>query len=270
MSSGNPLFKAHVFHDFATVQKSILKSLPDVIIFDDKLLLDGDSIYFEKREIPFIPLVGSESDGQEWLSRGAIDYALHKKINFDFLGRLSRYAFHWKGLKSDISNKEERYKSIVENSSDILTLVSPQGIILYESPAIMRIFGYDPRQLVGRSVFEFVHPKDRDVLQTLFLKSSQEKILDRKVEFRFMGGDKEWHYLEAIGSTILDEKDGAIALISSRDVTERVKYEKKLMTLSLEDALTGLLNRRGFVTLGNQQFKLSKRTKQGMALISRI
>ncbi|SFH79728.1 PAS domain S-box-containing protein, partial [Halorubrum aquaticum] len=58
--------------------------------------------------------------------------------------------------------KSDWYRTLVEEVNDLATVVDTDGTITYVSPAITRILGYDPGELVGHEGFEFVHPEDRE------------------------------------------------------------------------------------------------------------
>ena len=60
------------------------------------------------------------------------------------------------------NHKPEWYRTLVEEVNDLATVVDTDGTITYVSPAITRILGYDPGELVGHEGFEFVHPEDRE------------------------------------------------------------------------------------------------------------
>jgi diguanylate cyclase (GGDEF)-like protein/PAS domain S-box-containing protein len=178
-----------------------------------------------------------------------------------------RYAINLHHTEETLKKSEERFRVLIENSSDIITILASDGTVLFESPAVERVFGYHSKELVGRKIFEFVHPDDREYVEENFKKAIKHRILNQRIEFRFRHTDGSWRIIEAIGSTTLDETHGLIAVVNSRDVTERVQLEEQLLSLSLDDQLTGLLNRRGFLSFGVQQLKLAKRTKQEICLL---
>ncbi len=58
--------------------------------------------------------------------------------------------------------KLERHREFVESATDMITLIDSDGTIKYVSPAIERVLGWDPEELIGENGFEYVHPDDRD------------------------------------------------------------------------------------------------------------
>jgi diguanylate cyclase (GGDEF)-like protein/PAS domain S-box-containing protein len=181
--------------------------------------------------------------------------------------RTLRYAINLRRYRDSHRGSQERYRLMIEHSSDILTLMRTDGTVIYESPSIQRAFGYPPSELAGKNVFDYVHPDDKAAVEQMLRQSRNDSVLGAKTEFRFRASDGSWRYLEAIGSTAVDREDGLIAVVNSRDVTDRVEFERQLISLSIEDPLTGLFNRRGFVTLGTQQIKLAKRNAQELCLL---
>jgi PAS domain S-box-containing protein len=117
------------------------------------------------------------------------------------------------------------YRTLVEEVNDLATVVDTDGTITYVSPAVTRILGYDPDELVGREGFEFVHPEDRDrnaaALETVLSNPS----VAETVEVRFRHADGSWRWIEATMRNRLDDDTVDGILLSSRDITERKEYE---------------------------------------------
>ena len=56
--------------------------------------------------------------------------------------------------------REQRFRSIIENASDMIAILDAEGTTLYESPSNERMLGYKPEELVGRNALELIHPED--------------------------------------------------------------------------------------------------------------
>ena len=56
-------------------------------------------------------------------------------------------------------------ESLIDNSSDVISLVNPAGRVLYASASSTTIFGYRPEEIVGRDSFDLIHPEDQDQLR---------------------------------------------------------------------------------------------------------
>ena len=130
-----------------------------------------------------------------------------------------------KQAEAALAASEKRFRTWIENSSDIVTVLDARGIIQYESPAIQRLLGYEPRELLGKSGFDLVHPEDRDWLLAAFKENIHSSESTVSAEFRFRHRDGSWRFLEGIGRAYVDEHNERVALVHSRDVTERKQAE---------------------------------------------
>jgi len=118
-----------------------------------------------------------------------------------------------------LSHNEVRFRKLVEHSADAITLFSAEGTILYGTPASTRILGVGPEELSGRSVFELVHPEDRQGLAerlTAALRHPGEPVA---VEARARHRDGGWRHLEGVLTNLLEEPGVAAVVANYRDVT---------------------------------------------------
>jgi PAS domain S-box-containing protein len=114
------------------------------------------------------------------------------------------------------------YRAAVENSYDLITLLSQEGTILYESPSVSGVLGHPPQSLVGTSVFALVHPDDLEPLRQEFA-SSLTGAGRQATAFRFRTRSGEWRWLESTGA-VLDAAGATRAVVvTARDVTDRVR-----------------------------------------------
>src|SRR5204863_457254 len=102
---------------------------------------------------------------------------------------------------------EQRFRALVEHSSDVITLLAPDGTVIYASPSTQPVLGYGATENVGRSAFELVHPDDRADALEPFGELMQRPGHLVKTELRAMHKDGSWRRLEA---DVLTFKDGRI------------------------------------------------------------
>lgn len=142
----------------------------------------------------------------------------------------SRDVTERKAQEREFERLSERYQAYVENTQDIITVLTEDGEVAYQSPAVEDVLGYGADQLRGESTFDYVHPDDQpktaEALQELVADPETETT---KVEFRFEHSNGSWVWLESLGSEHAGgEIDGY--LVNSRDITDRKEYEKRLQT----------------------------------------
>ena len=137
-------------------------------------------------------------------------------------------------------------RMITDYVLDLVIRVDVQGILCYASPSHSLILGYNTEDMLGKSVFQLVHPNDLSFVQAKFHEFLTTLKPDR-LELRYRHAEGHYMWLEAIASPLLAETGtlGGI-IISSRDVSDRKELEEQLRVLSLYDTLTGLYNRTYF------------------------
>ncbi len=117
---------------------------------------------------------------------------------------------------------------LIENALDIITVLNDDGIILYGSSCVERVLGYEPAELIGKSLFEFIHPDDVSSVINAFNDGLQIPGCIVFLEFRFLHKDSSWRDLDVIGKNLLDNPDVEGIVLSSCDITERVRAEEEL------------------------------------------
>jgi two-component system cell cycle sensor histidine kinase/response regulator CckA len=122
----------------------------------------------------------------------------------------------------------ELYEALIENSSDNISLIRPDGITVYQSQAVQRQLGYDPSELIGRNNFDLVHTEDVGRIGEEFKQLFGADGVIGPVRYRFRHKDGSWRSLESMAKRF-DAPDGQIfAVANTRDVTEVVKTQHAL------------------------------------------
>ncbi|MEZ5426531.1 MAG: ATP-binding protein [Pyrinomonadaceae bacterium] len=131
--------------------------------------------------------------------------------------------------KLSIERSEQRFRSLVSNSFDIVLVFDTQGIIRFQSPSVTRVLGYGSDELIGRRGLDFVHRDDiSEVIKvTRMLAADPKAEVMRESRFRHRNG--EWRILEGIGKSFSDENGGFYGFIlNSRDITHHKLVENNL------------------------------------------
>ncbi|MGA7954778.1 MAG: response regulator [Gloeobacterales cyanobacterium] len=134
-----------------------------------------------------------------------------------------------------LAESEERFRSLVQNSSDIITILKEDGTIQYGSPSIKRILGYQPEDLIGKNMFAYVHPEDFPTVQSIFPTAIQQMGIPITVEFRCLCIDGSWRYLEAIANSYIEDSSFQGVVVNYRDITERKRAEEALRKIEARD-----------------------------------
>jgi len=141
---------------------------------------------------------------------------------------------------------EEHFRSLVQNSSDVITLIDRDGTIRYQSASIDRIFGYGNGRLLGTHFGDLVHPDDA----TAVLRRIDEAINIEgppiSVECRLRREDDSYCPAEVTITNLLNVRSVHGLVLNTRDISERKALEEKLTHQAFHDSLTNLPNRAAF------------------------
>ncbi len=184
-------------------------------------------------DLPFILFTGKgrESVAVDALNLGA-SYYLQKggdpKAQFTELANMIRRSDESRRAKRLLTESENRFRNLVQNSSDFITILDKNGIVVYSSSSIERILGYDENYLVGKNPLEIIHPDDHgNVLNEMRLvrENSQDGV---PTEFRIKKIDGQYIPVEAVGRNMfgIPNVDGMV--ITTRSIVERKKAEQAL------------------------------------------
>jgi PAS domain S-box-containing protein len=231
---------------------------PDLILLDIMLPeLDGFEVCQhlkeneETRDIPviFITALSDSKDKVRGFELGAVDYITKPLHYHEVLARLHTH-LTIRNLQKDLQKQNrhlreenikrrrvqealresrERYRLLAENSTDMISRQTPDGVYLYISPACRTLLGYEIEEMIGHSAFEFVHP---EVLETIpeLSKPLQEWPPISTITYQACCKDNSYIWLETTTKIIRDQKTGLIleVIAVSRNVTERKEAEEAL------------------------------------------
>jgi len=214
----------------------------DVAFFDYWLgARDGLSLLRDVRrrgvETPVIVLTsrGAEEVAVEAMKAGAADYLSKSNLSVEALERAIRHALalhaeerqRWHA-EAALRASEERFRALVENSSDALLLIDAEGRITYVTPSSERHLGWPLKQMIGRSIFDFIHPDDREMVGVRMAETLNNPLGSVSQEVRFQHADGDWRIMEGVGVNRLDDPSVGAIVVNARDITERRKLEDQL------------------------------------------
>ncbi|HZS00194.1 MAG TPA: PAS domain S-box protein, partial [Chloroflexota bacterium] len=142
---------------------------------------------------------------------------------------------------------ERRFRTLVEGSAEAVTLASAEGTILYGTTAAERLHGYPLAEIVGHSVFEWIHPDDVARISEVWAALVAEPGATRSATLRLQHKSGAWRWIEATGSNRLAEPDVGAIVVNYRDVTERklaeeaAERERREKSALLDSAAEGIL-----------------------------
>jgi diguanylate cyclase (GGDEF)-like protein/PAS domain S-box-containing protein len=131
-------------------------------------------------------------------------------------------------LYARVRYSEERYRALTQNSSDLVTVMETSGTIRYQSPAIERMFGYSPEELLRKNAFDYVHPDDYKRVKQAYDEGLKDPGLHPSAEYRFRHKDGSWRWLESVGTNLIQEPGVGGYVVNSRDITRRKEAEDRL------------------------------------------
>jgi PAS domain S-box-containing protein len=132
----------------------------------------------------------------------------------------------------ELQQNEERFRAMVNNISDIITLLDTHGHVVYHSASITKILGYAEEDLIGQSVFNLLHPDDVAEVIATFTAFVENKGMSPVVEFRMLHKAGHYRYMEAQGSYQVNNTAIEAIVVVSRDVTDRKKAEAEMIKQS--------------------------------------
>ena len=210
-------------------------------------------------DVPFI-IVSGEIDlnlAVALIKLGAQDYV--QKRELIRLGpvierelRDAALARERKAAQDALRENQELFQAIVENVGDLVAVLDTEGRRIYNSPSYRPLFREnDIRQ--GSNSFLEIHPDDRERIKQIFRKTVASGIGER-AEFKFVLKDGRIRHMESDGRAIRNA-DGEVSkvVVVSRDITELKSLEAELREMAATDFLTGLANRRHFLTQMEQE-----------------
>ena len=166
-----------------------------------------------------------------------------------------------------LRSSEERFRSLVQESADVVVLTSAQGITTYASPSLTRVLGHRVEDWIGHAPNVYVHPSDRARLDQTWERLVEEPGSIAREQARLADAQGGYRWCAVVMRNLLHEPAVRAVVANFTDVTGRVALEEQLRHQAYHDPLTGLANRALFTDRLEEALRRSDRDRTGLAVL---
>ncbi len=190
---------------------------------------------------------GAEEVAVEAMKAGAADYLSKTHLSVEALERTIRYALALRAEEQQrqlaeeaLRASEERFRALVENSSDAMLLLDAECRVTYMTASSQRHLGWTPPDVVGRSIFEFLHADDRETITTRIAEALQTPTTTVAAEVRFRHPDDSDRTVEIVVVNRLNDASVRAIVIKATDITDKRRLEEHLRQVQKMEAVGAL------------------------------
>jgi PAS domain S-box-containing protein len=221
-------------------KKALVEFSPDIILSDHSLasytsLEALQDLKNSPIKIPFILITGTMSEEfvVKMMKEGIHDYLLKDRIQRlpnSILNAMEKINTEREKEKyfNEIIYKERKYRALIENISDAILLVNEKGCILYNSPSVKRIVGFEADELLTRTIFDFFHPLDVRENTKLFQTALANPSVPIQNSYRVLHKNGGYIWTEGVIINLLNDDSVNAFIVIYRDVTQRKTSEQFL------------------------------------------
>jgi diguanylate cyclase (GGDEF)-like protein/PAS domain S-box-containing protein len=146
----------------------------------------------------------------------------------------------------ELRRTEQRFRSLVQNATDLVSISDADGLVSYLSPSVHHILGYAPEDLIATDLTFLVHPEDRATVASGIAAIAGRPGTTVTYQARLAHTDGSWRWFEITSGNRFDDPSVAGIVSNSHDITETRKIQDRLTYEATHDVLTGLANRALF------------------------
>ena len=132
-----------------------------------------------------------------------------------------------KKAEEAVRRNEQHYRTVIEDATDIISILDGNGSVRFISPSVTRLLGYGTEELIGRSAFSVIHPDDAENAQKNFSQAWAGADLDA-IEVRLRHKDGRYIHFEAAANRPKDNRMSGQMVVMLRDITERLNAQSAL------------------------------------------
>ena len=167
----------------------------------------------------------------------------------------------------ELEQREQRFRTIVEKSWSGVVLLDGDIQFSFVGSSTQHILGYEDHEMLGCSLFDFVHPREIDEARKVFAEALRSPNHEMHGELRFRHKDGRYIWLEGFSQNLLHEPSVGAIVLNYRDVSQRKETEKQLEYRAYYDSLTGLPNRLLFRDRLVHSLAHARRNRVGVAVM---
>jgi diguanylate cyclase (GGDEF)-like protein/PAS domain S-box-containing protein len=167
----------------------------------------------------------------------------------------------------EVRANEARLRALLREADDVVVVIDVQGRLMYVSPAVCRVLGYDDATLFWHPAKELNHPDDRATVARAWREVLHVAGSAATFVCRVLHEDGSWRWCEHVITNLIADPDVGGMVVNLRDVSERRRAEHEVQRLALHDALTGLPNRFLLLDRIGQALTAAKQQEQRTGLI---
>lgn len=170
-----------------------------------------------------------------------------------------------KEAEAKLSDLEERYQHLVEGTHGLICTHDLDGVILTINPSACELLEYESSEIIGRNLRDFIVPSRRQYFH-IFLERIRLNAVDKGIMLLAARSGRELTF-QYHNIKITQHVERPYVLGHAYDITELTELQEQLKQLTVTDDLTGLNNRRGFLTRANERMTLATRSGESLKLI---
>jgi PAS domain S-box-containing protein len=187
--------------------------------------------------------------------------------NLELYRKMQREVSFRKKVEKDLKKSEKRFRAIIENSSDAFRLTNKFGEIIYASSSTKKLLGYSLKEYTSRTVFELLHPDDREKYLAVFNYALLHPRKPVSLTYRIRHKNGSWKWMEGVGVNMLDDPDVAAVVSNFRDVTDKKQLEMQkdeFLSIASHELKTPATSLKAFAQVVQKRLEQKKETESAL------
>lgn len=128
----------------------------------------------------------------------------------------------------NLIHNEEKFRILVQNSTDLISIIDKDGYVVYNSPSVQQLLGYEPAERIGKLTFDFMHPADVNNIAKLMENFRDGGMHSAHFQVRLRNSGNSWVLFECVATNQLNNNTIRGVVVNSRDITEQKRFEEVL------------------------------------------